>query len=223
MDDAVTGGIEVRGERVGLRFPGQVAPLLDNLSFVLEPGTCTLLCGPSGSGKTSLLLLLLGMQRPTEGALLLDGQDITGWPERRMAVFRRRNIGVVFQRLHVLEHLRVWENLLLAGGASPEPSKSAIEAALREVDLWPLAQRPTWQLSTGEQQRLAIARALITEPRLVLADEPTSSLDDAQAERVLELLLRAQRRGATLFVATHDQRVVQHVPRVWRLQQGRLA
>ena len=177
--------------------------------WVAAKGEQWLVLGPSGSGKTTLLHLLAGLVRPTRGSVQICGQLLPALSGSELDRFRGRHIGMVFQRLHLLSSLDVLDNLLLAGylAGLPEDRGRALEV-LDRLGLGGHATRMVRTLSQGEAQRVAIARALVNRPAVLLADEPTSSLDDASCDRVLDLLTEASAdAGATLVVATHDRRV----------------
>lgn len=178
-----------------------------------------LLLGPSGSGKSTLLHLIAGLQRPSRGVVRIDGAPISRWSEAARDRFRGRRIGIVFQRLHLVPALNLQQNLLLAqtcAGLPRDPQRVA--QLLAALDLAPLARARPHQLSGGQQQRAALARALVNRPALLLADEPTASLDDASAAVVLDLLTgEAARAGAALLVATHDARAKARFSERWEL------
>jgi putative ABC transport system ATP-binding protein len=179
--------------------------------------------GPSGSGKSTLLGLLAGLDNATNGQILLDGEDITGLSEDRMAEVRGRKIGFVFQSFQLIPTLTAEENVLLPAelaGAGTEVTSRAREL-LKRVGLADRMDHYPVQLSGGEQQRVALARAFITRPPILLADEPTGNLDGKTGEQVLELLLELNRReGATLIMVTHDPALAAHADRVITLRDG---
>lgn len=180
-----------------------------------------LIIGPSGSGKTTLLHALAGLQRPSAGRVEVSGRNLCGMSEAERDRFRGNNIGIVFQRLHLIGSLTVCENLLLARYLGRQPQQvERVQALLAELGLGQRLHARPHELSLGEAQRVAIARAVINRPRLLLADEPTSSLDDANAQRVIALLCgRAEALGATLLVVTHDARIQDYFDRRLRLQE----
>jgi putative ABC transport system ATP-binding protein len=184
-------------------------------SWTVEAGEPWLLLGASGSGKTTLLHCLAGILVPSEGTVKVGGTDLASLGGSALDRFRGRNIGLLPQRLHLIDCLSVLDNLLLAQYAAGLPRDAA--AARNALDALGLAGRANerpHRLSFGQQQRVALARALINRPRLVLADEPTSNLDDANCSAVLDLLLeQASRSGAALVIATHDQRVKGRIER----------
>ena len=171
--------------------------------------------GPSGSGKSTLLHLLAGVLTPTRGEIHVCGQSLSTMGEAARDRFRGRHIGLVYQSLHLIAALSVAENLALArylAGLAPDPAR--IDDTLERVGLVAFKASYPAQLSQGQRQRVALARALVNEPRLILADEPTSSLDDANAERVATLLIeRARAAGAALVVTTHDRRLADRFER----------
>lgn len=200
-----------------IRFPGMPHPLLEVPERVVESGEALLIRGASGSGKTSLLHTLTGLLRPHAGEVLLDGEPLSRLREGARARLRRHRIGVVFQRLNLLEHLSACENVRLG---RPGVRAADAERALARLGLGDAANRPGHELSLGEQQRVAIARVLAAGPQLILADEPTSALDDANAESVMEALFAERDRGATLIVATHDARIVPRFATCWHVAEG---
>lgn len=171
-----------------------------------------LVSGPSGSGKTSFLQMLAGLRRPAAGRVLVAGQYINELPEVRRDVFRGRTIGFVFQTLHLVRALSVLDNLRLAAFlVGNRVADRRLLELLERVGLADRADAYTYELSQGEAQRIAIARALVNSPRLVLADEPTSALDDERADAIRRLLVdTTAESGAALVVATHDSRLVPH-------------
>jgi putative ABC transport system ATP-binding protein len=179
--------------------------------------------GPSGSGKSTLLGLLAGLDNATSGRILLDGEDITGLSEDRMAEVRGRKIGFVFQSFQLIPTLTAEENVLLPAelaGAPPDVVLRGREL-LKRVGLVDRLDHYPVQLSGGEQQRVALARAFITRPPILLADEPTGNLDGRTGEQVLELLLELNRReGATLVMVTHDKALADHADRIITLRDG---
>jgi putative ABC transport system ATP-binding protein len=175
----------------------------------LESGQAALLLGPSGVGKTSLLLAIAGLARIFAGDVEVDDQNLARLDRRRIQRFRAAHIGFVFQDLHLVTGLSVLDNVLLAPFASGRAQdRDRARSLLERLGLGEAAKRPAETLSRGQAQRVAIARALLQTPRLILADEPTASLDDSACERVADLLLEGAREsGAALLVATHDQRL----------------
>ena len=220
----------VRFEEVGLSYAtagaGSGPEVLHDLSFTVPEGVFRWLMGASGAGKTSLLRLMYLAVRPTRGRLSVLGADVTAMPRRRLPRLRRR-IGVVFQDFRLLSHLSAFDNVALPLRLAGRP-EGQVRADAGEMLRWvglakKVAVRPA-ELSGGEQQRVAIARAVVVRPSLLLADEPTGNLDDAQAERLMQLFKELNRLGTTVVVATHNDALVsRHPAPALRLVAGRLA
>ncbi|WP_057937383.1 ABC transporter ATP-binding protein [Algoriphagus resistens] len=180
--------------------------------ILLESGESMLVLGKSGSGKTTLLNLLAGLLKPEAGEVKLAGRNIATMKGQELDLFRGKEIGIVFQKPHLLAALNVKENLQMAHFLGKKKGHN-IEQLLAELGLMDKANSSVLILSEGEAQRVSIARALANSPKLILADEPTSSLDDENAVRVVRLLqTQAAKIGAALIIVTHDQRVKAHIP-----------
>lgn len=184
-------------------------------AFVLEPQSNTLVVGPSGCGKTTLLHLIAGLLLPTAGSVIVDGQDLSALDPSARDRFRGRHIGIVLQQFHLLPTLTALQNLLVAQSIAGLPvRREAANARLKALAVDDRADAYPHQLSVGQQQRVAIARALVNAPKLLLADEPTSNLDDEACRSVADLLLEATREHAvSLVVATHDTRLKSRIAR----------
>ena len=187
-------------------YPGGVHALA-GVSIDVEPGEWVAVMGPSGSGKTTLLSILNGLDRPTSGRIELLGTDTAGFSPDDWAVFRRENIGLVFQQFHLIPYLTAVENVMLAQYYHSMPSRDQAMAALERVQLTARAHHLPSHMSGGEQQRVCIARALINDPKIVLADEPTGNLDEENEARVLDVLRSFHAEGKTLVVVTHDPEI----------------
>ncbi len=216
--------LELRDLTRRLPSGGATLTILDSVSLEIHAGESVAILGPSGSGKSTLLALMAGLDRPTEGEVLLDGEPLTPLSEDELALLRRRNIGFVFQNFELLSNLTARENILLPMELTGQ--NDAHTRANRLLEIVGLAERghhyPV-QLSGGEQQRVALARAFATEPRLLLADEPTGNLDGKTSDRVLEILADLQhRKGTTLILVTHDPEVARLADRQIYLQDGRV-
>lgn len=187
----------------------QGKPIIDELSFSLEGEKHLLILGPSGCGKTTLLSLLAGIQKPDAGEVVYDGVSLYGMSETERDLFRGRELGILFQTFHLIKVLNVRQNLLVAASmAGKKLADDRVYKVLDRLGLVSKAQQNVTQLSVGEAQRLAVARAVIAEPRWILCDEPTSALDDDNAEKMLILLAEeAANCKASLVVVTHDKRV----------------
>ena len=198
--------------------------VLDGADIHIDAGELVALVGPSGSGKSTLLHLLGGLDRPDAGRIELAGRRVERESERGLTELRRSQVGFVFQFFHLIPELTGEENVLLAarlrtnGGAAPERARRLIS----ELGLNEAARRRPPQLSGGEQQRLSIARALVNDPRLLLADEPTGNLDEESGHRVLELLRQVADGGRGVLLVTHDAEAARIADRVLHLEHGRL-
>lgn len=215
-------------ENVSLRYgSGSTAQteVLHDLSFRVPEGGFRWLTGPSGAGKTSLMRMVYLAVRPSRGRLFIQGADI-GRAERRQLPRLRRRIGVVFQDFRLLPHLTAFDNVALPLRISGRPEgqiRADVMEMLRWVGLAAKINSHPYELSGGEQQRVAIARAVIGRPVMLLADEPTGNLDDAQAERLMQLFQELNRLGTTAIVATHNESLMARYPaRTLRLEAGRL-
>jgi cell division transport system ATP-binding protein len=209
---------------VSKRYPGGQEALA-GLSLALEPGELVFVTGHSGAGKSTLLKLITLIERPTRGQVIVGGVNTARLPARRIPAFRRR-IGVVFQDNKLLHDRSVYDNValpLVIDGASGREIGRKVRAALDQVGLLGKEKRMPIALSTGEQQRVGIARAVIARPPLLVADEPTGNLDPELSEEIMRLFLRFTDVGVTVLIASHDRRLIQSLGRrVIRLQQGRL-
>ena len=198
--------IELRGVSKTVDSGGQPLTILHPLDYTIPSGQFVAIVGPSGSGKSTLLGLLAGLDAPTSGSIVVDGTDITTLGEDQLARLRGEKIGFVFQFFHLVPSLTAFENVLIPMEiAGRRDAAGRANELLREVGLTDRAHHYPSQLSGGEQQRIAIARALANDPPIVLADEPTGNLDSATGRNIMELLMRVHRaRGTTLVLVTHD-------------------
>ncbi len=223
MADAV-----LRLERVAKDYGDEVRTrVLHGVDLAVARGEFTALVGPSGSGKSTLLNLMGLLDRPTEGRIVLEGQDTGALDDAGLTRFRGRTVGFVFQFHHLLPEFSALENVMLpmmADRGRPDPSmEECAMHLLREVGLDRFARRRPSQLSGGQQQRVAIARALAMSPKLVLADEPTGNLDTHSADEIFALLREFNRRaGVTFLVVTHDPRLADRCDRVIEILDGRV-
>jgi cell division transport system ATP-binding protein len=212
----------------GVSFAYGRVPALENVSFSIAPGELAYVVGPSAAGKTTLLRLLHGQLRPQRGGLLVDGRDLVR-ARRRMRRQLRRRVAVVFQDYRLLRRLTVVENVAYALRVADLwlPRREALRRAMAALEAVGIADRARafpHQISGGQQQRLAIARALAARPAILLADEPTASLDRVEARKILALFESAARQGTTILVATHDPDLVaKSKRRVIALSEGRVA
>lgn len=202
---------------------GQVKAL-SKVSFSMEKGEFAAVVGESGSGKSTLLHCIGGLDTPTEGKVLLDDEDLFALDEKKRTVFRRRNIGFIFQAFHLIDELNVEQNIafpLLLDSQKPDQGK--IEELLELLGLSDRRKHLPSQLSGGQQQRVAIGRALIMNPMLILADEPTGNLDSRSSRDVMDLLIRASRNyQQTILMITHNDNLASDTDRVLRVTDGHL-
>src|ERR1700722_4019005 len=196
---------------------------VDGVDLTVAPGETVAIMGPSGCGKSTLLYLLGGLDRPTAGEIWLDGQDITRMSERALARLRRDAIGFVFQAFHLMDELTAVENVelpALLAGRSPRAARKRADELLERVGLANRAQFLPTQLSGGQRQRVPVARALVADPLVVLADEPTGNLDSAGLREVLRLFDQLHQAGQTLVVVTHDPRIAATADRMISMRDG---
>ena len=216
----------VRLESVSKRYTTPAGPVraVDGITFEVEPGTSLAVTGPSGCGKSTLLGLISGLEAPTAGRVFIGGQEISSLPERQRTRLRRDELGLVFQADNLLPFLTAVENVgeQLALQGATDGYERCVEV-LAELGLAADVDKLPDQLSGGQRQRVAVARALIHRPRVILADEPTGSLDADNSAAVIDVLLAAQEEaGATLVVVTHDPVVARRLDRTLSLRDGRL-
>jgi putative ABC transport system ATP-binding protein len=203
----------------------QAVGVLSNVEARIEQGEFVCLMGPSGSGKSTLLTIVGAMNHPSEGKVLIDTIDVYALDDERRADFRREYLGFVFQQHHLMPYLNALENAMLplaAAVVSAGEKRDKAEFVLERVGLAGLASRLPNQLSGGEQGRLAIARALVNDPPLILADEPTGALDTRTGREVMEVFLRLNENGQTIFMVTHNPENAALAHRVIYLQDGRV-
>jgi ABC-type lipoprotein export system ATPase subunit len=195
--------MEIEFNKVRVRLPGAKKDLFAIPELSIASGEKVLISGPSGRGKTTLLHLIAGLLIPDQGVVRVGGLELARLPEASRAQFRREKMGLIFQRLNLLEHLTAGENVRL--GAT-NASRDQARDSLSRVGLSGREDARSSVLSLGEQQRVAVARVLTSKPQILLADEPTSSLDEENADRILDLLFQAS-EGATLLLVSHDRRL----------------
>ena len=205
------------------RFGGTKVQALTDVNFTVEKGEYVAIMGESGSGKTTLLNILAALDKPTGGEVVLDGRALGTIPEREIAAFRRSQLGFVFQEFNLLDTFSVQDNiflpLVLAGKAYPEMAARLAPIA-RQLGIAELLQKFPYELSGGQKQRVAVARALITQPKLVLADEPTGALDSRATDELLHLFEEINRGGQTILMVTHSVKAASHASRVLFIKDG---
>ena len=196
---------------------------LDNVSLTVDKGEWIAIMGPSGSGKSTMMNIISCLDKPSEGQVIFDGQDISRMSGKKLTEFHRDKIGLVFQQFHLINYLNAVENVMVAQYYHSMPDEKEALEALERVGLRERARHLPSQLSGGEQQRVCIARALINSPQLILADEPTGNLDEANENIVLDIFKQLHREGTSLVVVTHDPEVGEVAQRIVRLDHGRIA
>jgi len=202
------------------RTPNGEVKALYRVSLRIDKGQFVAVCGPSGSGKTTLLMTIAAMLRPSAGTVQFEEEDIYGMAGSERAAFRAKNIGFVFQMFHLVPYLNVLENVLLAGGAVGGRDDGRARELLQRLGLQHRMDHRPAQLSTGERQRAAMARALLNRPKLILADEPTGNLDPDSAASVLGHLRDVHRAGGTVVIATHGPAAQELATRTIHLRNG---
>jgi putative ABC transport system ATP-binding protein len=217
----------VRVRNVSKRFnrDGFEVVALDNVDLELHEGDFLALMGPSGSGKSTLLNLLAGIDRPTSGEVDVLGTQLTRMSESQLAVWRNTHIGYIFQTFNLVPVLTAFENVelpLLLTKLSKAELRRNVETALDLVGLSDRMHHQPKQLSGGQEQRVAIARAIVTDPNLILADEPTGNLDARSALEIMSILRDLNRAGRTIVLVTHDQGMAEHAARIARIEDGGL-
>ncbi|PPE79202.1 ABC transporter ATP-binding protein [Kaistia algarum] len=216
--------VEVENVELSLGSGAARVHILKGVSLQVASGTSLALVGPSGSGKSTLLMVMAGLERIDAGRLVVAGEDLSGADEDRLARFRRRNVGIVFQSFHLIPNMTALENVAVPLELSGvRDAFERAEAELKLVGLGARLHHYPGALSGGEQQRVAIARALVAQPAIVFADEPTGNLDEANGRQIAELLFTsAAARGATLILVTHDPALAGRCEQTVRVHSGRL-
>ena len=218
--------IEVRKLRKTYRMGDVSVEVLKGIDLSIAAAEFLAVMGPSGSGKSTLLYLLGGMERPTTGSVTIKGRDVSAMDDRAASLLRRRHVGFVFQFYNLIPNLNVEENLLLPAlldGVAPAERRRLLDDVLAAIGLTHRRGHTPRELSGGEQQRVAIGRALINRPDIILADEPTGNLDSSTGEEILALLVRVNRElGRTIVLVTHADEAAAHAQRTVHVRDGRL-
>ena len=196
---------------------------LQNINLTVKQGEWLAIMGPSGSGKTTMMNIIGCMDKPSTGQVILDGVNISRESARNLTTVRRDKIGLIFQQFHLVNYLTALENVMVAQYYHSMPDEKEALEALERVGLASRARHLPSQLSGGEQQRVCIARALINYPMLILADEPTGNLDEANEQIVIDIFKKLHADGSTIIVVTHDPEVAEDAERTVVLEHGRIA
>lgn len=205
------------------RFGGNQVQALTNVSFSVEEGEYVAIMGESGSGKTTLLNILAALDRPTAGSVRLDGKEISKIKESELASFRRDHLGFVFQDFNLLDTFSIEDNIylpLVLAGKSPAEMKKRITPVAEKLGITEILKKFPYEVSGGQKQRAAVARAVITNPRLILADEPTGALDSKATDELLRLFEDINRMGQTILMVTHSVKAASHAGRVLFIKDG---
>ncbi len=205
------------------RFGGASVEALKNVSFTVEKGEYVAIMGESGSGKTTLLNILAALDKTTEGTVILDGMDLTKVKDKDIAAFRRDNLGYVFQDFNLLDTFSLEDNiylpLVLAGKKYPD-MKERLDKIAGTLGISEILKKYPYEVSGGQKQRAAVARALITEPRIILADEPTGALDSKSSDELLSLFKKVNQMGQTILMVTHSTKAASNASRVLFIKDG---
>ena len=207
------------------RFGGQQVHALVNVNFAVEAGEYVAIMGESGSGKTTLLNILAALDKPTSGEVLLDGKNIVTIRERELAAFRRDHLGFVFQDFNLLDTFSIQDNIflpLVLAGKDYREMKKKLQPIAEQLGIAGILPKYPYEVSGGQKQRCAVARALITDPQIVLADEPTGALDSRASDNLLELFGDINRGGQTILMVTHSVKAASHAGRVLFLRDGQV-
>lgn len=217
--------LEVNGIRkvYTSRFGGNKVEALRNVSFSVDNGEYVAIMGESGSGKSTLLNILAALDKPTEGRVLLDGQELSKVKEGQIATFRRDNLGFVFQEFNLLDTFTLEDNIylpLVLAGKTHKEMQQRLKPIATQLGISNLLKKYPYEVSGGQKQRAAVARAIITNPKLVLADEPTGALDSKATDELLRLFTRINEDGHTILMVTHSVKAASHASRVLFIKDG---
>ncbi|MCR1899862.1 ABC transporter ATP-binding protein [Irregularibacter muris] len=205
------------------RFSGNHVQALSNVTFSVEEGEYVAIMGESGSGKTTLLNILASLDKPTNGEVLLDGKNITSIKEKEISAFRRDHLGFVFQDFNLLDTFSLQDNIflpLVLSGKSYKEMDSRLKPIANKLGIVDILAKYPYEVSGGQKQRVAVARAIITNPQLILADEPTGALDSRATEQLLHLFTEINREGQTILMVTHSIKAASHAKRVLFIKDG---
>ena len=205
------------------RYGDQIVTALDNVNLEIKTGEIIVILGPSGAGKTTLLNVLSGLDRPSEGKIMFEGKDIAKYSESKITKFRKDNLGFIFQTYNLLEHLNVYENVMVGASLGKNKNKEHINKIIDVVGLSKHKKKYMHELSGGEQQRVSIARAIVKNPKIMFADEPTGALDEKTGKKVLETLVKVNETlGTTMIIVTHNPGIALIGDRVIKMNSGKI-
>ena len=205
------------------RFGGAAVEALKNVNFSVEKGEYVAIMGESGSGKTTLLNIIAALDKPTEGTVTLDGMKLNSVRDSEIARFRRENLGFVFQDFNLLDTFTLEDNIylpLVLSGMKPSEMQKRLDALAAPLGISELLKKYPYEVSGGQKQRAAVARALITNPRIVLADEPTGALDSKSSDELLDIFAKVNRMGHTILMVTHSAKAASRASRVMFIRDG---
>jgi len=217
--------LEVKGVQkiYTTRFGGNQVKALENVNFSVEAGEYVAIMGESGSGKTTLLNILASLDRPTKGSIMLDGMELTSVKEGEMAAFRRKNLGFVFQEFNLLDTFSIKDNILLPlvlDKQNVNEMMDKVQKVAASLGISDILEKYPYEVSGGQKQRAAAARAIITEPKLLLADEPTGALDSKSTDGMLKIFSEINEKGQTILMVTHSTKAASHAKRVLFIKDG---
>lgn len=205
------------------RYGDQIVTALDNVNLEIKAGEIIVILGPSGAGKTTLLNVLSGLDRPSEGKIMFEGKDIAKYSESKITKFRKDNLGFIFQTYNLLEHLNVYENVMVGASLGKNKNKEHINKIIDVVGLSKHKKKYMHELSGGEQQRVSIARAIVKNPKIMFADEPTGALDEKTGKKVLETLVKVNETlGTTMIIVTHNPGIAKIGDRILHVNSGKI-
>ncbi len=205
------------------RYGDQIVTALDNVNLEIKTGEIIVILGPSGAGKTTLLNVLSGLDRPSEGKIMFEGKDIAKYSESKITKFRKDNLGFIFQTYNLLEHLNVYENVMVGSSLGKNKNKEHINKIIDVVGLSKHKKKYMHELSGGEQQRVSIARAIVKNPKIMFADEPTGALDEKTGKKVLETLVKVNETlGTTMIIVTHNPGIAKIGDRILHVNSGKI-
>ena len=205
------------------RFGGASVEALKNVSFTVENGEYVAIMGESGSGKTTLLNIIAALDKPTEGTVILDGMDLTKVKDKNIAKFRRDNLGYVFQEFNLLDTFSLEDNIylpLVLAGKKHAEMKQRLDGIAQTLGISEILKKYPYEVSGGQKQRAAVARALITNPKMILADEPTGALDSKSSDELLALFKKVNQMGQTILMVTHSTKAASNASRVLFIKDG---